>query len=150
MTISALFVLSEEAALLSKEEISKLSIKELRKRFSERGQSCSGCAEKSEWVNKYFEIQSQEVITPKPKPEEPKSKKKEMDDIMASLKKSGLGGGFQAFSREDLDGLSPEEMARKFEPNGGRGRRGGSKKPSSSSKDSGSSKIPKDSDNIEL
>ena len=52
-----------------------------------------------------------------------------IDDLMETLKKSGLGG--KVFSAKDFEGLSPEEMSAKFsgQPNAKKSKKASTRKP---------------------
>eukprot|EP01041_Mallomonas_annulata_P013838 gene13838-29435_t len=97
--------------LLSKDELSKLSGKALKKMLQERGQDCKGCSEKQDFVEKVFGVQSLPIIeTPKPKDSthsDPKESKENVEDIMEMLNKAGFGGkvytpkDFEKFAKMD-------------------------------------------------
>ena len=52
----------DEQGELTIDEIKKLKVKEIRKRLDERGQKCSGCVEKDEYVAKYLEFQHMPLV----------------------------------------------------------------------------------------
>jgi len=115
---------SADIAPLTAVEIKKLKIKDIRKRLEARGQKCSGCVEKDEYVAKYLEVQHMPLVErPKAPATEDKAPmdREKLDELMSQLKGSGMN--FQAFTPQDLEGLSPEQMATKFGGNG-RGRKG--------------------------
>ena len=133
------------AAVLEIEDVKKLRVKEIRKLLAARGQACTGCVEKDEFVAKFMEVQSMPVLEPtKPAPPVDKmdpAQRAKLEALMNQLKGSGMGN-FKTFTPQDFEGLSPDEMAAKFGgPGGGAGggkqRRGGAK--SGKSKSSGSS-----------
>ena len=83
----------------------------------------------------------------------PPMDREKLDELMAQLKGSGMN--FQAFTPQDLEGLSPEQMATKFGGNGrggGRNSRKGSKGGGGDSKKSTTSTKTKveDADTVEL
>jgi hypothetical protein len=86
--------------------------------LAERGLECKGCAEKEDYVTMTFDNQHLPIIPPvetpptSEEPEDEEAKKKSVDDIMESLKKGGFGGA-KMFTKEDLEGLSSEDMAAK-------------------------------------
>ena len=124
---------------VSLESLKKMPIKKLRQFLFARGLECRGCAEKEDFVKLAFD----NIDTPlKPvappvaevEPEKTKEQKdKELADIMASLKGSGLGDGIKMYTKEDFEGLSPDQMAEKF-GEGRNSKRGGRAKPSRTSK----------------
>jgi len=68
---------------MGKEEISKLSVKSLKKMLAERGVECSGCTEKWEYVDRVIEVQGmpvKEANKAKEKRREPPSESKKKDD----------------------------------------------------------------------
>lgn len=133
---------------LSLDEIKKMPVKKLRQFLAARGLECKGCAEKDDFVKMAFENKDTpvapkpEASTPAPSSDEkdPETKKKELDDLMASLRGSGLGDGIKMFTKDDFEGLSPEQMAAKFGGGGGGGGggRGGKGKSRGSSSSKGS------------
>jgi hypothetical protein len=136
------------AEQLTSEDAGKLRVKELRKLLAARGQSCSGCVEKHEFVAKFMEVQHLPLVKAEPPaaPSDPGLDKEKLDELLASLKGAGGGGmNFQAFTAKDFEGLSPDEMAKKF---GGGSKRGPSK--SSRSQSSRKPKAEEEHDNIEL
>ena len=87
----------------------------------QRGLECKGCAEKADFVKlltdnlespiiRDGEPQQVEQKKSTPEPEKPSGN---IDDIMESLKKSGLGDA-KLFTAKDFEGLSPEQMSAKF------------------------------------
>jgi hypothetical protein len=115
---------------LTVDEIKKMPVKKLKQFLAARGLECKGCAEKEDFVKMAFDNKDTPLAA---KPEEnaaasssgeepnPETKKKELDDLMASLRGSGLGDGIKMFTKDDFAGLSPEQMAAKFGEGGGGG-----------------------------
>jgi hypothetical protein len=105
-------------------ELKALPIKMLRFMLSSRGLECKGCAEKDDFIKMAFENQHLPILPPKEKEEEKapavpvkeeeseEKKKKDLDDIMENLRKGGFGGA-KMFTKDDLEGLSAEDMASK-------------------------------------
>ena len=128
----------EDASVVApptQEELAKMPVKKLRQFLAARGLECKGCAEKEDFVKMAFDNkdtplkQAAEPAAAAAAPEddspEAKQKKdKEMEDLMASLRSSGLGDGIKMFTKDDFAGLSPEQMAEKFGGGGGGGGRG--------------------------
>ena len=126
------------------EELKKMPIKQLRQFLFARGLECRGCAEKEDFVKLAFEnidtpLKAATPPAPQEEPEKTKEQKdKELADIMASLKSSGLGDGIKMYTKDDFAGLSPEQMADKFgEGRSGKGRGGGGRSKSSRSSKGG-------------
>ena len=119
------------------EELKKMPIKKLRQFLFARGLECRGCAEKEDFVKLAFENIDTPLKAAAPPAEEPEKSKeqkdKELADIMASLKSSGLGDGIKMFTKDDFAGLSPDQMAEKF-GEGRNSKKGGRGKPSRTSK----------------
>lgn len=120
-----------EPAPLTESEVKKLRVKAIRKLLKERGQECKGCVEKDEFVAKFLEVQSLPKQEPPPRKKTAQEKMEESErlkDIMDALKRGGggmNGMNFKTFTPGDFEGLSPDEMAKKF--GGGSGARGGGK-----------------------
>jgi hypothetical protein len=156
LALSATFVRGEDEQpaseqQLTREEAGKLRVKELRKLLAGRGQACSGCVEKHEFVEKFMEVQHLPLVKAEPpkseEPSDPGLDKAKLDELLASLKGAGGGGmNFQAFTAKDFEGLSPDEMAKKF--GGGSNGRGPPK--SNKRQSSKKAKVEEDHENIEL
>ena len=150
---SVILTKGEGSAELSLEEVKKLRVKDLRKGLAARGQACSGCVEKDEFVAKFMEVQSMPIIESKkeaaPAPES-KLDREKLEELMSSLKGSGMN--FKAFTPQDLEGMTPDEMAKKFGGGGGGGGggSGGGKRNSKRSASSSKAKANEDEDRVEL
>mmetsp|Transcript_11439 Transcript_11439/g.15751 ORF Transcript_11439/g.15751 Transcript_11439/m.15751 type:complete len:228 (+) Transcript_11439:50-733(+) len=125
---------SEADAGLSIEVLKKMPIKTLKSMIESKGLECLGCSEKDDYVKMAFDSLTMpvapKVSTPPPlktedppevsakpeseeTPEEKEKKKRELDDLMASLKKGGFGNS-KIFSSDDLKNMSPDEMSEKL------------------------------------
>lgn len=111
----------------------KMRIKDLKRFLNDRGLACKGCAEKEDFVKMAEENKDAPIVEKKeseavkdapPSGGSSASKDPDMAKLMEELKKAGLGG-FQAFSREDLENgkfpsnmgnneFNPEMFAKKF------------------------------------
>ena len=92
-------------------DCAKMKTKELRRFLHARDVTCSGCAEKADFVA----LCEQHKDTPeKPPPEPEPEKEKSIEDIMASMK--GIPGmeGIKMFSADDLKGKNFEQMGDMF------------------------------------
>ena len=111
---------------LTNEDIKKLPIKRLRQFLAERGLECRGCAEKDDYVKMVYEnrdtplapIPEEPAVPTPPSNEEIEAsrarKKKDMDELMAGFKGSGLNmGNMRMFTGEDFAGLNKEQMEEK-------------------------------------
>ena len=124
---------AQEDAVPTQEELAKMPVKKLRQFLAARGLECKGCAEKEDFVKMAFANKdtplkqaAEPAATPEDdSPEAKRKKDKEMEDLMASLRGSGLGDGIKMFTKDDFAGLSPEQMAEKFGGGGGMGGGGG-------------------------
>lgn len=119
---------TEAPLLLTEAEVKKLRVKVIRKLLKERGQECKGCVEKEEFVAKFLEVQWMPKQEPPPRKKTAQEKMEDderLKDIMDALKKGGGGGmngmNFKTFTPQDFEGLSPDEMAKKFGEGGGGG-----------------------------
>lgn len=139
---------------LTMDEIKKMPVKKLKQFLAARGLECKGCAEKEDFVKLAFDNRDTPLAA---KPEEsaaasssgdersPETKKKELDDLMASLRGSGLGDNIKMFTKDDFAGMSAEQMASKFGEAGtgggsGRGKGGKGKSRGSSNAKKSSTK----------
>jgi len=125
----------EDASVVApptQEELAKMPVKKLRQFLAARGLECKGCAEKEDFVKMAFDNKDtplKQAAEPAAaaaapeddSPEAKRKKDKEMEDLMASLRSSGLGDGIKMFTKDDFAGLSPEQMAEKFGGGGGGG-----------------------------
>ena len=92
-------------------DCAKMKTKELRRFLAARDVTCSGCAEKSDYVA----LCEQHKDTPeKPPPEPEPEKEKSIEELMAGLK--GMPGmeGIKMFSADDFKGKNFEQMGDMF------------------------------------
>ena len=115
-----LLLSSHGASAETPEELAKLPVKKLRQFLAARGLECKACTEKDDFVK----LAVQNIDTPLKEQRSPptppsavgdenpvKRDKKEIDDLMETMKKSGLGN-FKFYSPEDLKKMKPEDMAK--------------------------------------
>eukprot|EP00873_Tetraselmis_striata_P015890 jgi/Tetstr1/436154/TSEL_025000.t1 len=109
----------------------KMKVKELRALLEDRGVECRGCAEKADLVARVEETYHL-PLKPRTEWKGPASgggKKRsdgvpDMDDpevaelvrkLQSQMKGNGMGDSFKMFTGKDFEGLSPEEMQKKFD-----------------------------------
>jgi hypothetical protein len=100
-------------------DCSAMKTKQLRQWLAARGLSCSGCAEKSDFVNMCEANKAAPLVESKP-PEPELKDDKSIEDLLASMK--GIPGmeGIKMFTADDLKNMDPEQMGSAF--GGGRGK----------------------------
>ena len=94
-------------------DCSAMKTKQLRQWLAARGLSCSGCAEKSDFVNMCEANQAAPLVESKP-PEPELKDDKSIEDLLASMK--GIPGmeGIKMFTADDLKNMNPEQMGSAF------------------------------------
>jgi len=84
-------------------DFNKMRTKELRRWLADRGLACKGCAEKDDFVKLALANKDAALVKkdPPPEPEAKPPSDEELQKLLDDLKRNGMGG-FQAFSRDDL------------------------------------------------
>lgn len=96
-------------------------MKTLKEFITSKGLTCKGCSEKEDYVKMAFKnqhlpsVETQPSAPSEPLKKDPDVSREEIDELMEKLRRGGMGNS-KFFSANDLQGLSPEELAEKVKP----------------------------------
>ena len=80
-------------ALLTKDDLKALKIKDLRALLASRGRSCEGCSEKADYVDLALEVQHLPTLAATPTPTPAPMDNEEIERIVRQMKERQSGGG---------------------------------------------------------